>query len=71
MISNLHSIEFRQSQQTILMNVTFALWLIVVIKKQKTRRRFSILIYNLVSNPHDKGLPNPVQNELSDKDGFN
>ena len=40
-------------------------------RKEKKRRRFSILIYNLVTNPHDKGLPNPVQNELSNKDGVN
>ena len=38
MINNLQSIEFRQSQQTILLNVTFALWLIVVIRKEKKRK---------------------------------
>ena len=43
MINNLHSIEFKQSQQTILMNVTFALWLIVVIRKEKKRKEEGFL----------------------------
>ena len=38
-----------------------------VIRKEKKRRRFSILIYNFVSNE----LSDNCKNELSDKDGYN
>ena len=43
MISNLQPIESRESQQTILMNATFALWLIVVIRKEKKRKEEGFL----------------------------